>query len=178
MGVWIFHFWPCLPTNFSTPGIPMYPIFGMLEDAEDPYWLSDFEKNLTRQFWENCDQSWKIFKIAEIVVRGTMFDSPYLGHRSRYSRYFIVVDSPPTCLQDEQKPSVCGRKCPHYRRSNLGDRSKLSFEGPCLTLHISAVNRVIPDILQLSIVCWNVYKVTKNRRSMAENGPTTEGQTL
>ena len=117
-------------------------------------------------------------KIAEIVVRGTMFDSAYLGPQSSYLTYFRVVDSPPTLLQVDQKSSVYGWKCRHYRRSNLRDPSKLSCEGPYLTPHISAVNRVIRDILHQSIVCQNVYKVSKNCRSTAENAPTTEGQTL
>ena len=122
-------------------------------------------------------QSTGKIKVAEIVVRGAMFDSPYLDRQTRYSRYFTAIDSPPTCLQGDQKSSACGWKCPHYRRSNLRDRSKLSCEGLCLTPHISAVNRDIPDILQWSIVCQHLYKVTKNRRSTSENAPTTEGQT-
>jgi len=97
--------------------------FGKLEDAWDLYGLRDFEKNLIRQFWENCDQITGKIKIAEIVVRGTMFDSPYRGCLSRYSRYFTANDSPSTCLQVNQKSLVYGWKCPHYRRSNLRDRS-------------------------------------------------------
>jgi len=31
-------------------------------------------------------------------MRGTMFDFKYLGHQSRYTRYFTAIDSPPTCL--------------------------------------------------------------------------------
>jgi len=101
----------------------MSTVFGTLEDAWDLYGLRDFEENLIRKFWENCDQSTGKIKIAEIVVRGTMFDSPYLGHQSRYSRYVTAIDSMPTCLQGDQKSLVYGCKCPHYRKSNLGDRS-------------------------------------------------------
>jgi len=68
-------------------------------------------------------------KTAEIVVRGSKFVSPYRGRQSRYSRYFTVVDSPLTRLQDDQKSSVYGWKCPHYRRSNLWDGSKTTFWG-------------------------------------------------
>jgi len=59
-------------------------------------------------------------KIAEIFLRGTMFDSPYLRRQSRYSRYFTAIDSTPIRLQGDQKSLVYGWKCPHYRRSNLG----------------------------------------------------------
>jgi len=31
-------------------------------------------------------------------MRGTMFDFRYLGHQSRYTRYFTAIDSPPTYL--------------------------------------------------------------------------------
>jgi len=52
-----------------------------------------------------------------------MFDSSYRGRQSRYSTYFTAIDSTPTRLQGDQKSLVYGWKCPHYRRSNLGDRS-------------------------------------------------------
>jgi len=122
-------------------------------------------------------QKVKLAGSHEILVQGTMFDSPYRGGQSRYSRHFTVVDSPPTCLQGDQKWSIYGWKCPHHRRSKLQDRSKLWCGGPCLTLHISAVNRDIPDILHHSIVRQHVCKRTKTRRSTAENAFTTEGQT-
>ena len=123
MGVWKFHFWPYLAPSFSKPGHPMSTVFGTLEDAWDLYGLRDFEKNLIRQFWENCDQSTGKIRIAEIVVRGTMFDSSYRGRQSRYCTYFTAVDSTPKRLQGDQKSLVYGWKCPHYRRSNLGNRS-------------------------------------------------------
>jgi len=76
-------------------------------------------------------------EIAEIVVQGTMFDSPYLGCQSRYSRYFTAIDSMPAHLQGDQKSLVYGWKCPHYRRSNLLNIRHVSCEGPCLPPHIS-----------------------------------------
>ena len=45
-------------------------------------------------------------RIAEIGVRGTTFDSPYLGRQWRYSRNFTEFDSPPKCLQSDQKSLV------------------------------------------------------------------------
>jgi len=55
----------------------------------------------------------------EIVMQGTMFYSPYRSRQSRYSRHFTAIDTLPACLQGDQKSSVNGWKCPHYRRSKL-----------------------------------------------------------
>jgi len=71
-------------------------------------------------------QSTGKIKVAEIVVRGTMFDSPYLGRQLSYSRYFTAIDSLPECLQGDQKPLVYGLKCPHYRRSNFVNKQFLT----------------------------------------------------
>jgi len=165
MGIWKFHFRPYLAPNFSKPRVPMSPIFGTVEDALDLYGLTDFEENLFRQFWENCDQSTGKIKIAEIVVRGTMFDSAYPGRQSRYSKYFTVVDTPSTCLQGDQKSSVYGWKYPHYRRSNLWDRSKLSCKGPCLTPHILEPWSQNFKILQQSIELFAYIRYVRNNEN-------------
>jgi len=51
-------------------------------------------------------QSARKIRIAEIGVRGTTFDSPYLGRQCRYSRNFTAFDSSPKCLQSDQKSLV------------------------------------------------------------------------
>ena len=71
-------------------------------------------------------QSTGKIKVAEIVVRGTMFDSIYRGHQSRYSTYFTVIDSLPTWLQGDQKSLVYSWKCPHNRRSNFVNKPFLT----------------------------------------------------
>jgi len=55
--------------------------------------------------------------------------------------------------------------------------AEIVVRGPCLTPHIGASNRDIPDILLRSIVRRHIYKVTKYRWSRSESAPTTEGQT-
>jgi len=123
MGVWKFHFRPYLAPNISKPSHPMSTVFGTLEDAWDLYGIRDFEKKFNSSILRKLRSNTGKIKIAEIVLRGTMFDSPYLGRQARYSSYFTAIDSTPTRLQADQKSLVYGWKCPHYRRSNLGNRS-------------------------------------------------------
>ena len=96
--------------------------------------------------------------IPDILQRSIVHGHAYKVTKNRWSRA-------------ENAPSTEGQTCGIARK-----QPKLSCKGPCLTPHISAVNRDIPDILQRSLAHRHIYKVTENRWSRAENAPTTEGQ--
>jgi len=76
------------------------------------------------------------------------------------------------CLQLEKNAVKLCKQSVYLTR-----KRPFSCEGPYLTSHISVVNRVIPVVLQRSIVVQNVYRKAKNRGSKSESAATTEGQT-
>jgi len=114
------HIWPQISPNPLTRMPPFSRVWKSFLRASDAWKITKIVSSEVSRFW---GQSTGKIKIAEIVVRGTMFDFQYLGRQLSYSRYFIAIDSPPTCLPGTQKFLVYGLKCPHYRRSNLRDRS-------------------------------------------------------
>jgi len=107
-------------------------------------------------------------KTAEIFVCGTMFDSPYLGRQSRYSRYFIAIDSTPARLQGDQKIVGLWLKMPPLQKVKLGgslDIWHLSCEGACLTPHISEPRRQNFKISQQSTEHFACIKCVKNNKN-------------
>ena len=84
--------------------------------------------------------------------------------------YFDVSDLKKSVIPDSRKSSSKFQKSSFPRFAIC--------EGQCLTFHISAVNRDIPDILKQAIAHRHVYKVTESRWSKAENDPTIKGQTF
>jgi len=114
------HIWPQISQNLLIRIPPFSRDWKKFLCRSDMWKITKIDSSEVSRFWGQIIGK---IKIAKIILRGTMFDSAYVGYKLTYSRYFKAVDSPSTCPQGDQKSSLYGWKCPHYRRSNLLDRS-------------------------------------------------------